>query len=231
VTTATLSLATGLFTHRAERWLPHILEAIDFADLTTPERLAMFLGQVGHESAGFRKVEENMNYSVVGLMATWPSRFPTRASAEPLARQPEKIANRVYANRMGNGPEASGDGWRFRGRGLIQLTGRDNYRACGRALGVDLEAAPELLVTDRLAALSAAWFWRVNKLSDLCPDVRAVTRRINGGLHGLTDRERRYERALRVLSGPSLDFAPADRPNPPLEVSGGVRPVPRRPVG
>lgn len=185
----------------AARWHPHVMEAASRFDFMAPSRLAMWIAQCGHESASFRRVEENLNYRASQLRAVWPRRFPTEEKALAFAHQPERIANHVYAGRLGNGPEASGDGWRFRGRGLVQVTGRSNYRACGAALGLDLEDAPELLATDLYAALSAGWFWDSRGLNGFADrgDVEGATKRINGGLTGLTDRRARYERAAEAL--------------------------------
>jgi len=158
-------------------------------DITTPLRVAHFLAQTAHESAGYTALVENLNYGAPGLLATWPKRFDAERAAA-YARQPEKIANYVYADRMGNGPEASGDGWRFRGRGILQLTGRATYRAAGEALGFDLEAEPDLLATPRLAALAAGWYWAARGINALCDrdDVIAVTEAVNGGRNGLEHR-------------------------------------------
>lgn len=164
-------------------------EACSAFDITTPLRIAHFLAQTAHESAGYTALVENLNYGAPGLLATWPKRFDAERAAA-YARQPEKIANYVYADRMGNGPEASGDGWRFRGRGILQLTGRATYRAAGEALGFDLEAEPELLATPRLAALAAGWYWAARGINALCDrdDVIAVTEAVNGGRNGLDHR-------------------------------------------
>jgi putative chitinase len=135
-------------------------------------------------------LEENLNYSAERLVAVWPSRFPTKAAAEPYARQPDKLANKVYANRLGNGNEASGDGWRYRGRGPIQLTGKANYEKCGAGIGEDLVRFPCLLLTPSVGLASAGWFWHTrgcNRLADE-DDHRAITRIINGGQLGLDDR-------------------------------------------
>lgn len=193
--------ATGLPPESAEQWLPHIEEAAERFRISTPARLAMFLAQVGHESQGFRRLTENLNYSDAGLCQTWPSRFPTLADAMPYHRQPERIANKVYANRMGNGDEESGDEWRYRGRGLIQLTGRDNYAACAEALGVDLLAYPDLLTDRAYAALSAGWYWQMRGLNPLADagEIELVSRRINGGEHGLAERAALWKRARLAL--------------------------------
>lgn len=170
-------------------------------DIGTPLRLASFLAQVAHESGQLSRVSENLNYSVAGLVATFPKYF-TAATAPAYARQPEKIANKVYAGRMGNGDEASGDGWRFRGRGLIQVTGRTNYGACAAALGLDLLTEPALLAAPVPACRSAAWFWKERGLNGLAEarDFVTITRRINGGIHGLAERQAYYDRACAVLN-------------------------------
>lgn len=169
-------------------------------------RMAAFLAQVGHESGQLRSLVENLNYSAEALVRTWPSRF-TAQTAGAYARQPEKIANRVYAGRMGNGPESSGDGWRYRGRGLIQLTGRDNHRAAGLALGLPLVDQPELLEQAEHAAQSAAWWWAKHGMNELADagriqDIGSV---INTGQpgrvpHGAAERKALYDLALKVLA-------------------------------
>ena len=163
-------------------------------------RLAMFLAQVAHESGGLLHVSENLNYSAEALLACFPSHFDSD-TAEDYARQPERIADCCYADRMGNGNEASGDGWSYRGRGLIQITGRANYAACGAALGLDLIAHPELLETPANAALSAAWFWASHGCNGLADagDFVGITKRINGGVNGLADRQAYLARAQSVL--------------------------------
>lgn len=170
-------------------------------------RVAAFLAQVGHESGQLTHLVENLNYSAQGLAATWPNRFMApggkpNARALALARQPEAIANAVYGGRLGNGPESSGDGWRYRGRGLIQVTGRANYRAAGTGIDLDLEASPHLLEQPGPAALSAAWFWAEHGLNELADAGRfeTITRRINGGTHGLAERIALWERAKAVLA-------------------------------
>lgn len=164
-------------------------------------RIAAFLAQVGHESAQLTCVQENLNYSAAGLQTTWPTRFD-KALAQQLARQPEKIANLVYAARMGNGPPESGDGWKYRGRGLIQITGRNNYKATGIGLGLDLLLEPQLLEFPEGAALSAGLFWQQHGLNELADERHfdAITRRINGGLNGQAERLAFYSRALQVLA-------------------------------
>ncbi len=196
-----IGLAAGMSATMAALWFPYILEAADRFAINTPRRLAMFLAQCSHESRGFTRLSENLNYSAEGLRSTWPKRFDAETAAE-YARQPERIANKVYANRYGNGDEASGDGWKYRGQGPIQVTFKDNHRACGEAIGYDLVAHPELLATDpRAGALSAGWFWSRNNLNALADagDVEGVTRRINGGAHGIEDRRVRYAKAKSAL--------------------------------
>lgn len=186
---------------KAEEWIDAINETFDRFDISTPERQACFLGQCAHESGGFTALKENLNYSAEGLTKVWAKRFPSLEVAQPYHRNPEKIANKVYADRMGNGNEASGEGFKYRGRGLIQLTGKDNYRACGEALGVDLVEDPDLVSSPQYAALSAGWFWDKNKLNQFADanDMTTLTKRINGGTHGLDDRVARTQHAIDVL--------------------------------
>lgn len=168
--------------------------------ITTRRSQAMFLSQVLHESAMLSAVIENLNYSELGLVKTFKKYFD-RNSAKRYARNPQKIANRVYANRMGNGSEDSGDGWRYRGRGLIQLTGKDNYVACGKDLKVDLIKNPDYLTTPEGAARSAGWFWRKNKLSFTAErgDIVGNTKIINGGTKGLEHRTQLYNKLLPLF--------------------------------
>jgi putative chitinase len=176
--------------------------AVEF-EIDSPRRLAAFLAQCAHESGLFAHVRENLNYSAQGLRGIWPKRFPTLAAAQPYHRNPQKIANKVYADRMGNGPEASGDGWSYRGRGLIQLTGKSNYIACSAGLEYDVVADPDYLETTEGAARSAAWYWysrNLNKWADL-GDIKTMTKLINGGYIGLEEREHFYHSALSVLGG------------------------------
>lgn len=198
---ATKLVVAGLSTERAFEWMPFLNETAQRYEITTPKRIAMFLAQTTHESDDFTHLTENLNYSATALMKVWPKRFPNLTIAQEYARNPEKIANKVYANRMGNGDEASGDGWKYRGRGLIQLTGRTNVAACAHDLGGDFVADPGLLSTPRWACLSAGWFWDTRKLnapSDKS-DVATATRKINGGEIGLQDRLIRYDRILKAL--------------------------------
>lgn len=186
---------------RALRFAGPLTAAMREFDIGTPARAAAFLAQIGHESASLAHLEENLAYSAEALRRTWPARFPTEALARQFARQPEAIAERVYGGRLGNGPEGSGDGWRYRGRGLIQLTGRANYREFGQRLGLPLDADPDLLLQPEPAARSAAAFWAARGLNALADagQFEAITRRINGGLHGQADRLARWQRARQVL--------------------------------
>jgi putative chitinase len=167
-----------------------------------PARLAGFLSQVAHESGGFNFVKENLNYSAEGLTKIFHKYFPTLESAQPYARKPQMIANRVYANRMGNGPEESGDGYMFCGRGLIQLTGRNNYTKLANDLGISVEETVAYLETPNGAVSSAGWFWDNNQLNDYCDkgDFITLTKRINGGTIGLADRQHHFDEAMNYLS-------------------------------
>jgi putative chitinase len=163
-----------------------------------PLRLSHFLSQCAHESGNFKFLKENLNYSADGLRKIFPKYFPTLEAANKYARQPEKIANKVYGNRMGNGDEASGDGFKFRGRGYIQLTGKDNYAAFDKFVDDDIMANPDLVAT-KYPLTSAAFFFHKNKLWDVCDKghgddvVLAVTKRVNGGTHGLADRQDKFD--------------------------------------
>lgn len=193
-TLAALGIDAGL-------WGEAIAEALERFDISTIDREQMWLAQVAHESAGFTRLVENLNYSAVGLLNIFPRYFDAESAAQ-FARRPEAIANRVYANRLGNGPETGGDGWRYRGRGLIQITGKRNYQRCGEALGVDLLTGPDLLCDSyRHAALSAGWFWESNGCNELADldTFTQITRRINGGLNGLADREEWLRRIRRAM--------------------------------
>jgi putative chitinase len=174
-----------------------------YRDINTKLRVCMFLCQVGHESQGLTRLVENLNYSAGALTRTWPNRFPSIDIAKLYERKPEEIANKVYSNRMGNGPPESGDGFRYRGRGLIQLTGKSNYQACATALGVDLGTMPAFLESVDGACRSAGWFWTTvsgNFYSD-SGDIINLTRKINGGLNGLADRQSLYKKAFEIIGG------------------------------
>lgn len=169
-------------------------------DITGQKRVACFLAQVGHESAGLTARLENLNYSAAGLLATFPKYF-TPAQASAYARQPERIANRVYANRMGNGPEASGDGWRYRGKSLIQVTGKANHQAFAKWMSMTLDDATAYLATLEGSVMGAVWFWSANGLNALADADRItdMTKVINGGTIGLDDRKRLWKLALSLL--------------------------------
>ena len=169
--------------------------------IDTPKRLSAFIAQCAHESGNFRILRENLNYRATSLMKTWPSRFPTKEIANAYANNPEKIANKVYANRMGNRDESSGDGWRFLGRGLIQLTGKENYQWFAASLKMDVNDLPEYMGTFEGAVQSACFFWDSNNLNVEADvgDIKAMTKKINGGYIGLEERIHNYEHACRVL--------------------------------
>ena len=188
--------------HIGEQWLDALNATFERFDIMNPLRKAAFIAQCGHECGNFKMLEENLNYRAETLMKLWPKRFPTLEFANQYAKNPKKIANMVYANRMGNRDEASGDGYRFRGRGCIQLTGHANYYHAGQALGEDFVMQPELVATPMYAALSAGFFWNTHKLNVLADnrDIKMMTKRINGGFIGLADRERHYNEALSVLT-------------------------------
>lgn len=199
----------------AEKWLESIRNVCKEFHIDTDKRIAAFLAQTSHESGGYTKLVENLNYSAPVMATCWPSRFAVKEAngkskknakgvnvpnqkALSLAGKPEQLANAVYCDRMGNGPEESGDGWKYRGRGLKQLTGKDNYTRCGKSLQVDLVNNPEKLLESELAVRSAGWFWETNNCADFIDrdDFTGLTRRINGDTNGLQDRERRYRAVL-----------------------------------
>jgi putative chitinase len=173
--------------------------------INTPLRLAHFLAQCGHESGGFKATQENLNYSAKGLAGIFKKYFPTEAAAASYARQPQKIASKVYANRMGNGTEASGEGYKFRGRGYIQLTGKENYTAFGKSIGEDMTANPDK-VASQYALLSAAWFFSKNGLHKMADEgnsdavVTKITKRVNGGTIGLPDRIKHFKEYYSLLA-------------------------------
>jgi putative chitinase len=182
------------------KWLAPLEETFVKYDISTPVRQAAFIGQCAHESGNFKILQENLNYSAEGLMKTWPSRFPTKEIADQYARQPAKIAGKVYNGRLGNTNEE--EAAKYLGRGLIQLTGKENYANCGSGIGVDLLADPTLLLDSRYATLSAGWFWNKKGLNALADagDAVTITKRINGGALGLDDRLAKTDKALRVLA-------------------------------
>jgi putative chitinase len=183
-----------------------LLEALEAVlpryEITTAVRVAAFLAQCGHESADFTILQENLNYSTKGLMGTWPKRFTTEAAAAPYNRNPQAIANRVYADRMGNGSEQSGDGWKYRGRGAIQLTGHDNYAAFARDMGYEnIDECIPYLETLEGAVESACWFWWKNNLNPHADnhDMKTLTKKINGGDLGLKERTDHFHHNVDVL--------------------------------
>jgi putative chitinase len=201
------------------KWLDAVVETCVEFEINTPQRIAAFLAQTAHESGGYTTLTENLNYKAATLAACWPNRFavlgpdkkpvkdkqgkntPTKV-AESIAGKPELIANLCYSSRMGNGPAESGDGWLFRGRGLKQLTGRDNVTRCGRDLGVDFVSNPDLLLEPMYAARSAGWFWKTNNLAKFADagDMEGMTKKINGGLIGIANRKERYEKVLAAIN-------------------------------
>jgi putative chitinase len=187
-----------------DHWHHALEQLLPDYEINTPERIAAFIAQCAHESGGFTALKENLNYKAASLRKLFPKYFPDDATASHYASLPNKqeaIANRIYASRMGNGDEASGDGYRFCGRGLIQLTGRDNYTFFAGSLEISVEEATEYLATFEGAAQSACWFWETNKLNQWADkgDIVTLTKRINGGTIGLEDRIKHYEHALHVL--------------------------------
>lgn len=212
-------LAAGVRATVADQWLTAIRLACAESEINSAQRIAAFLAQCAHESGGFTMLEENLNYRAATMAVCWPKRFAELgADGKPkkdpqgkltpnkfalaLERKPEMIANVVYANRMGNGPTESGDGWLFRGRGAKQLTGRDNVTRCSKGLGVDFVGSPDLLLQPEYAARSAGWFWRVNGCSKFADagDMEGLTKRINGGLIGYADRKARYDRVMGLMT-------------------------------
>ena len=201
------------------KWLDAVIETCVEFEINTPQRIAAFLAQTSHESGGYTMLSENLNYKAATLAACWPNRFavmgpdkkpvkdkqgkltPTEV-ANSIAGKPELIANMVYSGRMGNGPAQSGEGWKYRGRGLKQLTGKDNYARCGTALGLDLVGNPDLLLEPMAAARSAGWFWKANALSAYADqgDIKGMTKKINGGFIGLEQRQKLYDKCLSAIN-------------------------------
>ena len=184
-----------------DQWFEAISEILPEYEITTPQRVAAFLAQCAHESGGFVFLKENLNYKAASLRRVFPKYFPDDAIAAQYAGKGEMIANRVYANRMGNGDEASGDGFRYCGRGLIQLTGKNNYTFFAGSLDIPVEEASEYLQTFEGAVQSACFFWEQNKLNQWADagDILTLTKRINGGTIGLEDRIKHYEHALHIF--------------------------------
>ncbi len=185
-------------------WHDALAQLLPDYEIDTPQRIAAFIAQCAHESGNFRAIKENLNYRAVTLRKLFPKYFPTdelAAAYANMSNKQEAIANRIYANRMGNGPEESGDGYRYCGRGLIQLTGKTNYSLFAESLEISVEEASEYLQTFEGAAQSACWFWESNNLNRFADvgDIKGLTRAINGGFIGLEDRIKHYEHALHVM--------------------------------
>jgi putative chitinase len=191
--------------HIPDSVIAMIPEVASKFEINTPLRLAHFLAQCGHESGGFKLTQENLNYSAKGLNGIFKKYFPTLDSAVPYERKPEKIANKVYGNRMGNGAEASGEGWKFHGRGFIQLTGKENYTAFTKSIGEDCVSNPDL-VASKYALASAAWFFNKNGLHKMADGgandatVTSITKRVNGGTIGLPDRIKHFNEYYKLLA-------------------------------
>jgi putative chitinase len=183
-----------------EHWTDALNKILPDYDITTPQRVAAFLAQTAHESGSYTALHENLNYTAQSLCRVWPSHF-TPDIADQYAHNPERIANRAYAGRMGNGNEASGDGWKFCGRGLLQVTGRVNYQAFADSLQMNIDDVPAFLQTFEGAVQSACWFWENNNLNQFADagDIKGMTKVINGGYIGLENRISHYEHALHVM--------------------------------
>jgi putative chitinase len=188
--------------HIGPQWVDALNETFDKFGISSIVQQAAFIGQCGHECANFKILEENLNYRAATLMKLWPKRFPTQEVANSYAGNAKRIANMVYASRMGNRDEASGDGYRFRGRGCIQLTGSTNYFHAGKALGVDFWTNPDLVSTPKYAALTAGWFWSTHNCNALAEkqDWVGLTKKINGGTFGLQERIDHTQAAIQALS-------------------------------
>jgi len=184
-----------------DQWHKALSQLLPDYEINTPQRIAAFIAQCAHESGGFVFLTENLNYRAESLLKLFPKYFKDMATAKSYERKPERIANRIYADRMGNGNESSGDGWKYRGRGLIQLTGKTNYTWFAASLEISPEEAAEYTQTFEGAAQSACWFWETNKINAFADksDIVGMTKRINGGTIGLEDRKKHYEHALHVL--------------------------------
>jgi len=181
-------------------WVDPLNETFEKYNISTPKRQAAFIGQCMHESGGFKQLTENLNYSAKGLVATWPSRFPNEEYAQEYARKPERIAGKVYVGRMGN--VSAEDAAKYIGRGLIQLTGKENYANCGLGIGVDLLGNPDWLATPKYAALSAGWYWNKRNLNSDADagNIASMTRKINGGNIGIEDRKAKINMVFNVIS-------------------------------
>ena len=183
-------------------WYEALSSVLPEYEIDSPQRVSAFIAQCTHESGGFKRLKENLNYKWESLRKVFPKYFPTDELAQEYAHKPEQIANRVYGGRMGNGDESSGDGFRYCGRGLIQLTGRNNYTKFAESIGMAVEEVPALLETFEGAVKSACWFWKTNNLNQFADagDILTMTKRINGGTIGLEDRIKHYNHALEVFS-------------------------------
>ena len=190
-----------LISHNTAEWYQALINNLPQYEINTPERVAAFIAQCAHESGGFKRLKENLNYKWESLRRVFPKYFPTDDVAQEYAHKPEQIANRIYGSRMGNGDESSGDGFRYCGRGLIQLTGRNNYTKFAESIGMAVEEVPQLLETYDGAVKSACWFWSSNNLNQWADagDILTMTKRINGGTIGLEDRIKHYNHAMEVL--------------------------------
>jgi len=188
--------------NNVQDWYEVIEKNLPNYDINTIFRIAAFISQCSHESAGFTRITENLNYKTESLLRTFPSHFQDSDDADEYAHKPEKIANRIYADRMGNGSEDSGDGWRYRGRGVIQLTGKDNYQSLANSIQMNLEDVPAYLETFDGALVSACWFWVKKDLNTLADseDIESITKKINGGLLGLEERQDKYDEYKEILN-------------------------------
>jgi putative chitinase len=202
ITLQQFATSVGCTLMTAEAWHEPFEVAMVERAINTPKRIAAFLAQCGHESRSLSALVENLNYSAQRLREVWPSRFPTIEKAHFYEHQPERLANEVYGSRMGNGPYESGDGFRYRGRGVLMITGANNYRRCGAALNLPLIEDPDLLLVRKHAARAAAWFWgeRGCNVPADAGDIETVTKKINGGLVGLSDRVQRTKTALKAIA-------------------------------
>ena len=185
----------------SEHWHEALCKILPDYNISTPERVACFLGQTMVESAGYKALVENLNYRPETLCKIWPSHFQSEEIAQQYAHHPEQIANRAYAGRMGNGDEASGDGWKYCGRGLIQITGKDNYSRFAQSIDTPVEEVPEYLGTFEGAVQSACWFWENNNLNQYADqgDVLTITKHVNGGTLGLEERQQHTHQALQII--------------------------------
>ena len=190
-----------LISNNTQEWYHALVNNLPQYDINTPERVAAFIAQCAHESGGFRRLKENLNYKWESLRRVFPKYFPTDELAQEYAHKPEQIANKIYGSRMGNGDESSGDGFRYCGRGLIQLTGKNNYTKFAESMGMAVEEVPALLETYDGAVKSACWFWSSNNINQWADagDILTMTKRINGGTIGLEDRIKHYNHAMEVL--------------------------------